>query len=251
MSKTASKTTRKTGPISHCYQAMLNFVSTPLACSCSSSFQLSSALQAFSPRCSTHSLTHSSCYSQSLRQYWPTFVSFSPWTPRTGLLFHTLHHALIWVAPWPNLLRPVESRHMFWFNECICQWLPSVSALSGSSSYSFPCQGSDPSIYSIFTCAVKVVLLVTRMPTFVTEYCSFSQGQTPQSIALSLVLWRWFYLSQESPLSSLNTAVFLALSHYSSPAQSPSSSPLSPPAPEKKTDKTQVLSSFRWTSLIR
>ena len=113
------------------------------------------------------------------------------------------------------------------------------------------CQGSDPSIYSIFTCAVKVVLLVTRMPTFVTEYCSFSQGQTPQSIALSLVLWRWFYLSQESPLSSLNTAVFLALSHYSSPAQSPSSSPLSPPAPEKKTDKTQVLSSFRWTSLIR
>ena len=46
----------------------------------------------------------------------------------------------------------------------------------------------DPSIYSIFTCAAKVVLLVTRMPTFVTEYCSFSQGQTPQSIALSLVL---------------------------------------------------------------
>ena len=31
MSKTASKTTRKTDPISHCYQAMLTFVSTPLA----------------------------------------------------------------------------------------------------------------------------------------------------------------------------------------------------------------------------
>ena len=187
MSKTASKSTRKTGPISHCYQAMLNFVSTPLACSCSSSFQLSSALQASSPRCSTLSLTHCSCYSQSLRQYWPTFVSFSPWTPRTSLLFHTLHHALIWVAP--NLLRPVELRHMFCFNECICQWLPSVSALSGSSSYSFPCQGSDPSIYSIFTCAVKVVLLVTRMPTFVTEYCSFSRPLTlfiPCSISLLL-----------------------------------------------------------------
>ena len=28
MSKTASKITRKTGPISHCYKAMLNFVST-------------------------------------------------------------------------------------------------------------------------------------------------------------------------------------------------------------------------------
>ena len=116
MYKTASKTTRKSGPISHRYQAMLNFVSTPLACSCSSSFQLSSALQASSPRCSTLSLTHCSCYSQSLRQYWPTIVPFSPWTPRTSLLFHTLHHALIWVAP--NLLRPVESRHIFCFNEC-------------------------------------------------------------------------------------------------------------------------------------
>ena len=51
------------------------------------------------------------------------------------------------------------------------------------------CQGSDPSIYSIFTCAVKVVLLVTRMPTFVTEYCSFSRPLTlfiPCSISLLL-----------------------------------------------------------------
>ena len=46
-----------------------------------------------------------------------------------------------------------------------------------------------PSIYSIFTCAAKVVLLVTRMPTFVTEYCSFSRPLTlfiPCSISLLL-----------------------------------------------------------------
>ena len=158
MSKTASKTTRKTGPISHCYQAMLNFVSTPLACSCSSSFQLSSALQASSPRCSTLSLTHCSCYSQSLRQYWPTFVSFSPWTPRTSLLFHTLHHALIWVAP--NLLQPVESRHMFVLMNVhlyMVFFSSTGTAPKSSSSYSFP--------------------------------------WPPQSIAFSLVLRRWFYLS--------------------------------------------------------
>ena len=105
----------------------------------------------------------------------------------------------------------------------------------------------------------RLFLFLLELPALVCSSTPFNEGpsscsvrgQTPQSIAFSLVLWRWFYLSQECPLSSLNTAVFLALSHYSSPAQSPSSSPLSPPAPEKKTDKTQVLSSFRWTSLIR
>ena len=69
-----------------------------------------------------------------------------------------------------------------------------------------------------------------------------SSRSSPQSLTFSLMLSRWFYLSQgvQCSLWLLNPAVSLApyapLFDFSF-----SSSPPSPPAPEKKTD--QVLSS--------
>ena len=209
------------------------------------SFQLSSALQASSPRCSTLSPLHPRQLSQGLKNNWlrDGYLALSanlPKVRRSPQFLLCIQRPLSSYRPTkipPSLAALVIVSLSDNTGPRLFLFLLELPALVCSSTpFIMLCQGSDPSIYSIFTCAVKVVLLVTRMPTFVTEYCSFSQGQTPQSIALSLVLWRWFYLSQESPLSSLNTAVFLALSHYSSPAQSPSSSPLSPPAPEKKTD---------------